>query len=267
MVPGDHRQGARDQLLQADRRRRAEIQRSGKPQAGDQHVEEVSSVYGLVEKAALGDIAAMARLAKRDPVRQAVFDATRSIMEDLAREISLCLRYYSVTFRGHRPNRVRLVGGEANDPQLQSILNTALPIPAEAGRLMSSVKLDRMKPADRRGSLSEWSVALKPGLCTTTGRFGSAGRCAKVVPRGIADAAGGSSRSQPRDQSRRRASESRASESRAGGAESGEKRTPARSDAQAVGAPCVKWNSSRIGIPRSDGAGAWSCCKAGRRCW
>ena len=94
-------------------------------------------------------------------------------MEDLAREISLCLRYYSVTFRGHRPNRVRLVGGEANDPQLQSILNTALPIPAEAGRLMSSVKLDRMKPADRRGSLSEWSVALGLGLKMTTGRFGS----------------------------------------------------------------------------------------------
>jgi type IV pilus assembly protein PilM len=111
--------------------------------------------------------------AKRDPVRQAVFDATRSIMEELAREISLCLRYYSVTFRGQRPNRVRLVGGEANDPQLQSILNTTLPIPSETGRLMQNVNLSKLKPADRRGSLSEWSVALGLGLKMTTGNFGT----------------------------------------------------------------------------------------------
>src|SRR5581483_1897548 len=97
---------------------------------------------------------------KRDPVRQAVFDATRSIMEELAREISLCLRYYSVTFRGLRPNRVRLVGGEANDPQLQTILNSTLPIPSEIGRIIQNVNLSKLKPADKRGSLSEWSVAL-----------------------------------------------------------------------------------------------------------
>ena len=111
--------------------------------------------------------------AKRDPVRQAVCDSTRSIMEELSREISLCLRYYSVTFRGHRPNRVRLIGGEANDPQLQSILNTVLPIPSETGRLMQNVNLSKMKPADRRGTLSEWSVALGLGLKLTTGKFGS----------------------------------------------------------------------------------------------
>src|SRR5687768_14367828 len=51
----------------------------------------------------------------RDPVRQAVCDATRSAMEQLARELSLCVRYQSVTFRGHRPTRVRLLGTEAAD--------------------------------------------------------------------------------------------------------------------------------------------------------
>jgi type IV pilus assembly protein PilM len=110
---------------------------------------------------------------KRDPVRQAVYDSTRSIMEELAREVSLCLRYYSVTFRGQRPSRVRLVGGEGNDTQLQSILNGALPIPSEPSRLMASVNLDRMKPADRRGSLCEWSVALGLGLKMTSGKFSS----------------------------------------------------------------------------------------------
>src|SRR5439155_3053917 len=55
------------------------------------------------------DAPADASSAKRDPVRQAVFDATRSTMEELSREIALCLRYYSVTFRGQRPNKVRLL--------------------------------------------------------------------------------------------------------------------------------------------------------------
>src|SRR6185437_3304130 len=39
---------------------------------------------------------------RRDSVRQAVFDATRTMLEVMGREISLCLRYYSVTFRGQR---------------------------------------------------------------------------------------------------------------------------------------------------------------------
>src|SRR5439155_10293544 len=120
----------------------------------------------------LGD-ATQDEAAKRDPVRQAVFDATRSIMEELSREISLCLRYYSVTFRGQRPNRVRLIGGEANDAQLQAILNSTLPIPSEIGRLMQNVNLSRVKPADRRGSLAEWSVAMGLGLKMTTGHFGA----------------------------------------------------------------------------------------------
>src|SRR5205814_7718440 len=71
--------------------------------------------------------------AKRDPVAQAVFDATRGTMEELGREIALCLRYYSVTFRGQRPTRVKLIGGEASDPDLLASLQAALPIPADAG--------------------------------------------------------------------------------------------------------------------------------------
>ena len=110
--------------------------------------------------------------AKSDPVRQAVFDASRSIMEDLGREISLCLRYFSVTFRGQRPEKVRLVGGEASDPQLHAVLNTALPIPVETSRPLFSVDSSRMKPSDRRGMMCEWTLALGLGLRFTTGTFG-----------------------------------------------------------------------------------------------
>jgi type IV pilus assembly protein PilM len=111
--------------------------------------------------------------AKKDPVRQAVQDATRSPMEELGREISLCLRYYSVTFRGQRPNRVRVVGGEACDPQLHMILNSVLAIPAEAARPLRNAGISRMKANDRSGLLCEWSVAFGLGLKKTAGYFGS----------------------------------------------------------------------------------------------
>jgi type IV pilus assembly protein PilM len=111
--------------------------------------------------------------AKKDPVRQAVHDATRSAMEELGREISLCLRYYSVTFRGQRPNRVKLIGGEACDPQLNVILNSVLAIPAEPARPLRNASISRMKANDRSGLLCEWSVAFGLALKKTSGYFGS----------------------------------------------------------------------------------------------
>jgi type IV pilus assembly protein PilM len=109
---------------------------------------------------------------ERDPVRQAVFDATRSVLEELGREVALCLRYHSVTFRGHRPVKVRVIGGEAADPNVPTVLNTVLPIPAETGRPLRNVNTSKMKPADRRGAMSEWALALALGLKRTEGKFG-----------------------------------------------------------------------------------------------
>lgn len=108
---------------------------------------------------------------RRDPVRQAVFDATRSLAEDLGREIALCLRYYSVAFRGQRPNRLKLVGGEASNTQLQSILNSVLPIPAEIGRPLCSADTSRMRPVDRQGPMSEWTLAFGLSLKHAKGPF------------------------------------------------------------------------------------------------
>jgi len=110
---------------------------------------------------------------KTDPVRQAVYDATRSTIEDLAREVSLCLRYHSVTFRGHRPSKLRVLGGEAGDPQLVAILTSALPIPVQASRPLASVNTSRMRQSDRQGHLGEWAVAFGAGLKLTRGYFGS----------------------------------------------------------------------------------------------
>jgi type IV pilus assembly protein PilM len=110
---------------------------------------------------------------RRDPVRDAVFDATRSIMETLASEVSLCLRYHSVTFRGHRPTRIRIVGGEAADPRIIAAFNAALPIPAAAGRPLHSVDTSQMRSTDRRGFMSEWTTAFGLALKLTSDRFGA----------------------------------------------------------------------------------------------
>jgi hypothetical protein len=92
-------------------------------------------------------------------------------MEQLARELSLCLRYYSVTFRGQRPSRVRLIGGEAVDPQLHLILGAGLTVPVESGRPLHNVNTSNMRPSDRRGYMSEWTVAFGLSLKRTTGTF------------------------------------------------------------------------------------------------
>lgn len=110
---------------------------------------------------------------RRDSVNRAVFDATRPAMEDLAKELAMCLRYYLVTFRGHRPRLVRLVGGEANDPQLLAITQAASSIPVEVGKPLFSAATDRMRPSDRHGMMSEWATALGLSLRKTNKYFGA----------------------------------------------------------------------------------------------
>jgi type IV pilus assembly protein PilM len=109
----------------------------------------------------------------RDSVRQAIFNATRATLEDLGREVSLCLRYYSVTFRGPGPQKVRLLGGEAHDPNLASTLKAVLSIPAEPTTPLSNVDCSAIPAAERVGPMSEWSTALGLALRHTAGRFGA----------------------------------------------------------------------------------------------
>jgi type IV pilus assembly protein PilM len=109
--------------------------------------------------------------APQDPVRQAVFHATRGILEELGREVSLCLRYYSVTFRGPGPTRVRLMGGEGHDPDVATVLSAVLSIPVVAAQPLRNVDFAMMKAADRQGPLCHWTTALGLALKKTTGKF------------------------------------------------------------------------------------------------
>jgi type IV pilus assembly protein PilM len=104
-------------------------------------------------------------------VRQAVSDATRSVMENLTREISLCLRYHSVTFRGQRPLKVRVSGGEGGDQQLLSMLQSVLAIPVESARPLFNVECAKMHAFDRHKPSGEWAIAMGLGLKRSAGRF------------------------------------------------------------------------------------------------
>ncbi len=94
-----------------------------------------------------------------DQVEWSVFDAIRGPVEALAREISLCLRYCSVTFRGLRPNEVTLTGGEAYDPAAVKLLTECLGLPCAVGQPLRGVEIGEVQMGgDRRSELTEWSV-------------------------------------------------------------------------------------------------------------
>lgn len=76
-------------------------------------------------------------------VDRALYDAVRPLMSDLAQEVTLCLRYFSVTFRGSRPDGVVVSGQEAGEPRLAQTLSEALHVPASVGRPLDGYDLSR----------------------------------------------------------------------------------------------------------------------------
>ncbi len=59
-------------------------------------------------------------------LEQAVSDAIRPLMDDLMRELDMCLRYYVVTFRGARPESATLTGTQANALRMKQALEQSL---------------------------------------------------------------------------------------------------------------------------------------------
>ena len=97
--------------------------------------------------------------------RQAIVDAVRMVAEKLAREISLCLRYYTVTFRGKRVERAVFTGGEAYENILLNVLRRQLTVGVEVAQPLKGFDLSRASTcinfdSDRRGLLCEWAVAV-----------------------------------------------------------------------------------------------------------
>ena len=91
---------------------------------------------------------------------RAIYDAVRPLLEEMAGEVALCLRYYMVTFRGSPPEHALIVGGHARESGLKEAIGEALHADTEIGRPLEGIDTSGASMAmDRRGDLAEWSVA------------------------------------------------------------------------------------------------------------
>jgi len=96
---------------------------------------------------------------------QIIVDAMQEVIDELAKEISLCFRYYAVTFRGRRPRRAVFTGGEAYEQRLMNTLNRQVGVEVEIAEPLADFDLTKMNfDGERRGPLCEWAVAVGLGL-------------------------------------------------------------------------------------------------------
>lgn len=94
------------------------------------------------------------RADQRDPtISRSIADAVRPVLERLFQELSMCVRYYSVTFRGRPLRRIVLSGGEA-DQSLAEALAQRLDLPCELGDPLRS-----FQPQSVAGRRTQWDVA------------------------------------------------------------------------------------------------------------
>lgn len=91
-------------------------------------------------------------------LEQAVSDAIRPLMDDLLRELDMCLRYYVVTFRGSRPENAILTGSQANAVRLQQALSQSLGIHIDTMSPMRQLKNTEALGTPEK--LGQWSAAL-----------------------------------------------------------------------------------------------------------
>jgi type IV pilus assembly protein PilM len=106
--------------------------------------------------------------------RQTIVDAVGSVAEKLAKEISLCFRYYTVTFRGKRVDRAVFSGGEAHEQILLNVLKRQLAVAVEVAEPLKGFGMMNLDfDSDRRGLLCEWAVAVGLSLKGWRGRAGA----------------------------------------------------------------------------------------------
>jgi type IV pilus assembly protein PilM len=93
-------------------------------------------------------------------IRATVADAVRPLVERISREVQLCLRYFAVTFRGHRPSSLTLVGGEAHEPSLIRIIEEENDVPCTIGDPVRGIPTRGLIGSrEQRAYMPAWTVA------------------------------------------------------------------------------------------------------------
>jgi len=126
--------------------------------------EEVASKLGL----AVSDAESLRlRLQREEPVdastRRSVVDVLASTAEALAKELALCLRYHTVTFRGKRVERAVIAGGGAYERVLLDVLRRHLSVEIQVGEPLRGFE-GGDDPLGKGGECSSADLALAVGL-------------------------------------------------------------------------------------------------------
>jgi type IV pilus assembly protein PilM len=92
-----------------------------------------------------------------DALARAVSDAIRAPLEELARELDMCMRYYVMTFRGARPEFLALTGRQSASAEIRGLLAATLGLQVEEAQSFRGVQeLGEVARPDRSG---EWAAA------------------------------------------------------------------------------------------------------------
>ncbi len=101
---------------------------------------------------------------QRDPeVARSVAEAMRPVVDRLTNELSLCVRYHSVTFRGQPLSRLVIGGGEASQSLIDDLAQR-LDLSAELGHPLRSLDTTN---TSLPGRSSQWDIATGLALRTT----------------------------------------------------------------------------------------------------
>lgn len=103
------------------------------------------------------------RADQQDPeVTRSIEESIRPVLEQLANELSLCLRYHSVTFRGQPLSQIVLGGGEGSQ-SLADWLSSRLELACEPGSPLRSYE-----NATCTGHTGQWDIAAGLALRETS---------------------------------------------------------------------------------------------------
>ncbi len=94
-------------------------------------------------------------------------DALTAATAELSRELQLCLRYYSVTFRGVRPDRIALVGHESNDVVLARLMSEQSGFTLEPVSPFHAMNSSRLESVAAGTCPGQWAVATGLALRTS----------------------------------------------------------------------------------------------------
>jgi len=96
---------------------------------------------------------------ERSSVDWTIRDALRSEVEALSREVGLCLRYCSVTFRGLRPQEINLTGGEACDATFVEMFRKHLNMECHVGDPLRGIDSAGVDLGAQHGCVSaDWAI-------------------------------------------------------------------------------------------------------------